>query len=842
VGLGLVAIGRNDAGPPRVRTALAGGFAAVAAAAFLHGSLLVADGASAAVRVPRVVGLVLLVLASIGPGAGPTRVARLAGVVAVAAGEVLSGGAADVARILGGVGFGVGALIAARRSIPARVAVGGTLTVLVVVLGVSMALSGVVVQNVEDEAVRRAEARVATEVIQLDRRPEDTLNTAASAAVVLRGADLDLVALTDDPAGVRGQQVGGQLPLVLAAIGNEILFSSGALAYVTASGVAVPGPGVDDPAVQVDIPGLDVVQEALQTQAAAAAPTILGNGVAVVAASPVVLALPDGPRLVGVTVAAEMVDDAAMQARIEGDPLTSLALVGRDGVLARAGSLPDDAALVELARTAIDGGESTSTVGDTQLFSVSPVEAGGQPIFAVVAASPTTVLGDTRESLFRTLFAVALAGALVAIVLASFVGDRLGRGLRRLTATAGELRSGNLDARASLHASDELGVLGEAFDAMAISLQSMTEELRDAAVDEARLRARLEAVVGGMGEALVAVDSTGRIIEFNRAAVALFGRDLRGKDVAMLEVVGDDGSDVRSRLRGDAAVWAGPATVLDPAGESIPVAMTIGGLRDIAGASVGTVAVIRDMRAEHEIERMKTEFLSNISHELKTPLTPIKGYARMLASRDLSSDRTRAFGEEIATAAGQLERVITQLVSFATAAAGRMDPRVEPSPARELVDDAVERWRGRVPAQITLDRRVARGTPPLLVDRRYVDQSIDELIDNAIKYSPDGGRITIAAEPEPPENGEGPRVRVSVTDRGVGVPADRLETIFGDFAQADGSATREFGGLGLGLALVRSVVEAHGGELRCSSIEGRGSTFALLLPAESARLRAGVRT
>jgi two-component system sensor histidine kinase VicK len=797
--------------------------------------------------VPRLIGLGLLVLASIGPGPGPTRVARLAGVAAVAAGEVLSGGSADVARILGGVGFGVGALIASRRSIPARVAVGGTLTVLVVVLGVSMALSGVVVQNVEDEAVRRAEARVATEVIQLDRRPEDTLNTAASAAVVLRGAGtggLDLVALTDDPSGARGQETGRNLPLVLAAIGNDILFSNGALAYVTASGIAVPGPGIDDPAVQVDIPGLDVVQEALRTQAAAAAPTILGTEAAVVAASPVILPLPDGPRLVGVTVAAEIVDDAAMQARIEGDPLTSLALVGRDGVLARAGFLPADPALLELARAAIDGGESTSTVGDAQLYAVSPVEAGGRPIFAVVAASPTTVLGDTRESLFRTLFAVALGGALVAIVLASLVGDRLGRGLRRLTATAGELRSGNLDARASVKAYDELGVLGEAFDAMAISLQSMTEELRDAAVDEARLRARLEAVVGGMGEALVAVDSAGRVIEFNQAAVAMFGRDLRGDDVDALHVVADDGTDVSARLRGNAAVWAGPACIVDPAGESIPVAMTIGGLRDLAGASVGTVAVIRDMRAEHEIERMKTEFLSNISHELKTPLTPIKGYARMLASRDLSSDRTRAFGEEIAAAAGQLERVITQLVSFATAAAGRMDPRVEPAPARDLLDDAVERWRGRVPAQITLERRVARGTPALLIDRRYVDQSIDELIDNAIKYSPDGGRITIAAEAEPAENGSGPRVCVSVTDRGVGVPVDRLQTIFGDFAQADGSATREFGGLGLGLALVRSVVEAHGGDLRCSSIEGRGSTFALLLPAEAtpaARLRAGVR-
>lgn len=821
-----------------------GGFAAVATAAFLHGSLLAADDGAAMVRGARLLGLALLVLASIGPGPGPTRVSRLAGVAAVAAAELLDGGAADVARIAGGIGFGAGSLLVARRSIPARVAAGGALTILVVVLGMSIALSGVVVQNVEDEALRRTEARAAAEAIQLGRQPEDTLNTAASAAAVLQrsGDRLRLVALNDDPTAA-GRDVGASLPTILAELGRDILFSSGALAYVTASGVSVPGPGIEDPTVQVEIGGLGVVQEAIATQAAAAAPAVIAGSAAVVAASPVFVQLPDGPRLVGVTVAAELVDDEALQARIEGDPTLSLALVGRDGVLSRAGFLPSDADLIDIAGDALDGDDGPSSVTSSQLFAVTPVEAGGRPIFAVVAAAPTTLLAETRESLFRTLFVVALVGALLAIALASVVGERLGRGLRRLTDAAGEIRTGNLDARAAVQASDELGVLSGAFDAMAMSLQSMTGELRDAAVDEARLRARLEAVVGGMGEALVAVDAAGQITDFNRAAGRLFGAQLRGSHVSVLRVVGEDGEDLTRRLHEDPATWAGAGVVVDAEGEEIPVALTVGGLRDIAGETVGAVAVLRDMRAEHEVERMKTEFLANISHELKTPLTPIKGYARMLASRDLPTVKARSFGEEIATAAGQLERVITQLVSFATAAAGRLEPRVEPAPARELLDDTLSRWEGRVPAHHALERRVARGTPDLLVDRRYVDQCLDELIDNAIKYSPDGGRITVAAEPEPAENGSAPRVRVSVTDRGVGVSPDRLEAIFGDFAQGDGSATREFGGLGLGLALVRSVAEAHGGELRGASIAGRGSTFSLLLPAVAGapkrRLRAG---
>jgi signal transduction histidine kinase len=129
---------------------------------------------------------------------------------------------------------------------------------------------------------------------------------------------------------------------------------------------------------------------------------------------------------------------------------------------------------------------------------------------------------------------------------------------------------------------------------------------------------------------------------------------------------------------------------------------------------------------------------------------------------------------------------------------------------------------------------VARGTPDLLVDRRLVDMSLDELIDNAVKYSPDGGNVSVSVA----SDGNGVVV-VSVVDRGVGVPDDLLPSIFQDFSQADGSATREFGGLGLGLPLVRHVAEAHGGTVSVESVPGRGSTFTLRLPAvRPARKRA----
>jgi PAS domain S-box-containing protein len=334
-----------------------------------------------------------------------------------------------------------------------------------------------------------------------------------------------------------------------------------------------------------------------------------------------------------------------------------------------------------------------------------------------------------------------------------------------------------------------------------------------------------------MGEALVAVDASGQVTDFNAAAAELFGRpasEVRGAKADRLVMISGSGERLGERLASPGPAWAMEATVTTADGAPVPVAVTAAPLRGAAGEVAGTVIVLRDMRRERELDRMKTEFLSNISHEMKTPLTPIKGYAQMLATRDITPAKARAFAGEIVVGARQLERVITQLVNFATMAAGRLEPEPEPVSARRVLDDAVARWSGN---GHVIARRVARGTPDLLVDRRLLDLSLDELLDNAVKYSPEGGKVSVVAEPAPRRNGAGPSVLVSVTDRGVGIPDDRLDDIFAEFAQGDGSSTRTFGGLGLGLPLVRHVAFAHGGDLTCESTPGRGSTFTLRMPA-----------
>ncbi|HEX9889940.1 MAG TPA: HAMP domain-containing sensor histidine kinase, partial [Nitriliruptorales bacterium] len=231
---------------------------------------------------------------------------------------------------------------------------------------------------------------------------------------------------------------------------------------------------------------------------------------------------------------------------------------------------------------------------------------------------------------------------------------------------------------------------------------------------------------------------------------------------------------------------------------------------------------------EVEVERMKTEFLSNISHELRTPLTPIKGYAEVLRVKELSHERVTDFAGNIAESAQRLERIIAMLVDFAALEAGRMEVKLAPTPVGPEVDLVLDRWRQRLP-QRRFTRRLERGLPPVQVDPDLLDRVLEELVDNAVKFSESPVRIRGRDE------GDG-RVRLTVHDTGSGIEEDELVTILRDFHQADGSATRRYGGLGLGMSIVQRIVERFNGEVLIESDFGEGTDVHLLLPvAEQGR-------
>jgi PAS domain S-box-containing protein len=422
---------------------------------------------------------------------------------------------------------------------------------------------------------------------------------------------------------------------------------------------------------------------------------------------------------------------------------------------------------------------------------------------------------------------------LLALLLAAVVGDRIGSGLRRLTFAAERIQRGERGTRAGIASADEVGVLGAAFDSMVASIEEKTEALRDAADDETRLRNRMEAVVAGMSDALIAVDAQGDVTDFNEAAEELSGlsaADARGRPAdKVLHLVADDGAPLAARLSTPSPMrWSAIASVIQPDGTSVPVAVSSGALRGANHDLVGNVFVVRDLRPEREVERMKTEFLSRVGHELRTPLTGILGYSEMLTRREVPPDQARVWLEEIVGASKRLLRIVEMLEFFASSTAGRVVLRPEPVEVRPIVDEAVDRWSARVNGSYTFACRVTRGTPLVNADRRWLGMAIDELIDNAVKFSPDGGRIVVSAARA--ENAKAAGVEISVVDRGKGMSDEEQEAAFGEFVQGDTSDTRPFGGLGLGLAFVKRVAEGHGGSVSCLSRPAEGSSFTVFLP------------
>lgn len=224
-----------------------------------------------------------------------------------------------------------------------------------------------------------------------------------------------------------------------------------------------------------------------------------------------------------------------------------------------------------------------------------------------------------------------------------------------------------------------------------------------------------------------------------------------------------------------------------------------------------------------ELSQLKANFVSNISHELRTPLTHIKGYIELLVTESLGSitDEQRHALQVSQQSTGRLEALIEDLILFSLASRGELSIQHENVDLRRLVNLSIKAYASKAEEQgVSLNVIIDEDVPHVQADPQKIAWVLNQLLDNGIKFTPSDGRVVVTVQRE----GEN-LVIVSVTDTGIGIPSNRLNDIFEAFHQLDGSSTRRYGGTGLGLSLVRQIIEAHGSMIEVQSIEGRGSTF-----------------
>lgn len=229
------------------------------------------------------------------------------------------------------------------------------------------------------------------------------------------------------------------------------------------------------------------------------------------------------------------------------------------------------------------------------------------------------------------------------------------------------------------------------------------------------------------------------------------------------------------------------------------------------------------LRKLSELSQMKANFVANISHELRTPLTHVKGYLELLETETLGAlnDEQKNAVQVSQRASGRLESLIDSLILFSLAARGEMTLQLTPVDLNKVAEEIINYSRAKADDRnVILHFKAQVDIPNVQADKEKISWAILQLVDNAIKFTPSSGQVRLSIEQESMA-----LIMVSVMDTGIGIPASRIDEVFEPFHQLDASSTRRYGGTGLGLALVREIVSAHGSAIEVQSEEGKGSRF-----------------
>jgi two-component system phosphate regulon sensor histidine kinase PhoR len=477
-------------------------------------------------------------------------------------------------------------------------------------------------------------------------------------------------------------------------------------------------------------------------------------------------------------------------------------------------------------KAALDGnvGSSTrysDTLGKSMMYVAVPLEEDGHVVAAVRTSVPLATIGEALYPVYEEIVLVSTIIALATVLLSLAVARRIVRPLREMRRGAERFAAGNLDAQLPVPASDEIGSLAE-------TMNRMARQLHDRIHAITRQNSEQQAILSSMVEGVLAIDTNGSIIRANRAAADMLG----------VPLVDAEGTSTQEAICNPAVrkFIARASAALEPVEEDI---VTVDGkekylrlrgavLHDSDGRAAGVVVVLNDVTRLRTLENMRREFVANVSHELKTPITSVKGFVETLQDGALHvrEDAERFLG----IISGELDRLNSIIEDLLLLSRVEQDTEkkeilLEKSDMGSILESAVQARvakadEKRIRVNLEYEEGLAvNASAPLL------EHAVVNLVDNAIKYSGEASAVTITAARSNKE------VLVSVTDTGCGIDREHIPRVFERFYRVDKARSRKLGGTGLGLAIVKHIVQVHGGYVTVYSVPGEGSTFSIHLPA-----------
>ena len=440
-------------------------------------------------------------------------------------------------------------------------------------------------------------------------------------------------------------------------------------------------------------------------------------------------------------------------------------------------------------------------------------------------ALPMEAINTAIGNLRRMALIASVAGLILAIVFSVFSTGAITKPIKKLTQMTQSLAAGNINSRVPVDSRNELGQLSQNFNLMADRIQEQIDKISEE-------HQRSETILTNMGEGVLLVNGASEMTYANPTAIAMLELPDAYIGKALIEI---------NRIPELQAL-------LKKAEQTETIAFAeiqLGNLREpeaevtVVPVPAGQeyIIVIHDVTKERQLERIRADFVANVSHELRTPLTTIRGYAETLLSENSVRTKTgEQFIVKILNHSARLTRLVSDLLELSRLELGEVELKRSLCHLNTFYEPILDVFEPLLEESgLVLKWEIPEKLPKVNVDQQLFMQIFVNLIDNAIKYTPDGGAVTVSAETCSSEETEGSdtvsaEIILSVEDTGIGIPMESQPRVFERFYRVDEGRAREMGGTGLGLAIVKHIIRCHNGRIWLESTLGQGSTFYVALP------------